>query len=159
MKGVKQGCSLSPPLFKLHSEEAINEINEEIKNIGVKVQRKTIEISRFADDIALLANTERELEKALNVTETVFNNYNMKINIRKTKLVACKTKSGKKRLNIKIDKEKIGDISEFCYLGSKIPRDGRYRIGKAKRAFATLPQLLVSNIDLDVRKKLLKTYK
>ena len=36
---------------------------------------------RFADDIALLENTERELEEALNVTETVFNmniTWNMK---------------------------------------------------------------------------------
>ena len=34
---------------------------------------------RFANDIALLANTEREL-KALNVKETIFNNYNKKMN-------------------------------------------------------------------------------
>ena len=38
---------------------------------------------RFADDIAMLANTEGELE-ALNVTKIDFNNYNMKINIGKT---------------------------------------------------------------------------
>ena len=84
-KGVRQGCSLSPHLFNLYSEKAINRIKEETKNIGVKVQGKTIKMLRFADDIALLANTERELEKALNVTKTVFNNYNMKINIGKTK--------------------------------------------------------------------------
>ena len=30
---------------------------------------------RFTDDIALLANTDRELEEALNVTETVFIEY------------------------------------------------------------------------------------
>ena len=34
----------------------------------MKVQGKTIKIFRFADDIALIANTERELEEALNVT-------------------------------------------------------------------------------------------
>ena len=79
----------------------------------------------FADDIALLANTERELEETLNVTETVFNNYNMKINIGKTNVIACRTRSGKKRLNIKIGNGNIGEISEFCYLGSKIRRDGR----------------------------------
>ena len=85
-KGVKQGCSLSPPLFNFYSEEAIHEIKIETKNIGVKFQEKTIKMLRFADDIALLANTEKELEVALNVTETVFNNYNMKINIEKTKV-------------------------------------------------------------------------
>ena len=76
----------------------------------MKVQGKTIEILRFADDIFLFANTERGLEEALNVTATVFNNYNNEINIGKTKVIAC----------------------------SKIL------------------QLLVLNIDLEIRKKLLK---
>ena len=107
-------------------------------------------------------NTEIELEEALNVTETDFNNYNMKINIGKTKAIACRTKSGNKRLNIKIGNENEGEISEFCYLGNKITRnsrcnaDIRSRIGQAKKVFATIPQLLVSNKDLKVRKKLLK---
>ena len=45
----------------------------------------------FADDIALLVNTEGELEEALNVTHSVFNNYNMKINIGKTKVFSANT--------------------------------------------------------------------
>ena len=57
-------------------------------------------------------------------------------------------------LNIKIGNEKIGKISEFRYLGSKIIRDGRcnadirFRIVQAKITFAEVPQLLVSNIEL-----------
>ena len=119
---------------------------------------------RFDDDIALLANTKRELEETLNVTETVFNNYNMKINIGKTKVIACRTKSGKKRSNIQIGNEKLGEISEFCYLGNTITRDGhcntdiRSQKGQAKIAFAEIPQLLISNIDLEIRKKLFITY-
>ena len=110
---------------------------------------------RFANNIALLVNTERELEKALNVTKAVLNNYNMKVNRGKTKAIACR----KKRLNIKTGNEKIGKINEFCYLGSKITRDGRFnagncsRIGQAKIAFAKTPQLLVLNIDLEIRQK------
>ena len=80
---------LSAPLFKLYSEEAINKIKEEIKNIGVKVQGKKIKTLSIADDIVLLANTEREIEQALNVTETVLINYNMIINIGKTKVIVC----------------------------------------------------------------------
>ena len=55
-KGVRRGSSLSPPLFNLNSGEAINEIIKETKNISMKVQEKTINFLRFADDIALLAN-------------------------------------------------------------------------------------------------------
>ena len=57
---------------------------------------------RFADDIAVLTNTKRELEETLNVTETIFNNYNMKIDTGKTKVIACRTKSAKKLFDIKI---------------------------------------------------------
>ena len=70
----------------------INAIKEETKNIGVKVQGETMKISSFVDDIGLLANTERKLEEVLNVTEIIFNNCNIKINIRKTKAIACGTK-------------------------------------------------------------------
>ena len=37
--------------------------------------------------ISLLANIERELEETLNVTETILNNYNMKINMVKTNAI------------------------------------------------------------------------
>ena len=72
-----QGCSLSPCLLNLYSAKAINEIKEKSKNIGVIVQGKTIQMLPFADNIALLANTERELEDALDVTDTVFIEYNI----------------------------------------------------------------------------------
>ena len=67
------------------------------------------------------------------------------MNIGKTKVIACRKNPGKRCLNIKIGSEKIGEIYEFCYLGSKITRDGRCnadirsRIAQAKKAFAKLP--------------------
>ena len=57
----------------------------------MKVQGKRIKMSRFVNDIALLANAEREREKAFNVTKTDFKNYDMKINIGKIKVTACRT--------------------------------------------------------------------
>ena len=101
---------------------------------------------RLADDIALLANTERELEETLNVMETFFNNYNMKINKGKNKTIAWRKKSGKKHLNIKIGNKNIGEISEFCYLGSKITKDDRcnadirFRIEQAGKLKRPLPK-------------------
>ena len=79
---------------------------------------------RFADDISLLAYTERELAEALNLTKTVFNNCNMKSDMGKNNAIACRTKSGKRQLNVKIVIKNIGAIREFCYSGSKITRDG-----------------------------------
>ena len=44
-------------------------------------------------------------------------------------------------MNVQIGNEKIGEIREFCYLGSKIRRDGRcnanicFGIGQAEKAY------------------------
>ena len=70
---------------------------------------------RFANDIAMLANTKREVDLALNSTETVFIKYNVKMNITKTKVFVSRIKPGKKCIYIKIGNEKIGKIKEFCY--------------------------------------------
>ena len=93
----------------------------------------SITIFRFANDIALLANTERKLKEVFNVTDSVFIKYNVKMNIGNIEIIPCRTKSDKKRLNIKIGNGKIGEISEFRYLESKITRDGRYNIGIRSR--------------------------
>ena len=75
----------------------------------------------------------------------------MKINIGKTTVMACRTKSAKKRLNIKIDNGEIGESNEFCYLRRKIKKDSRCnadirsRIGQAKKTFAKITKLLVSD--------------
>ena len=50
-KGVRQGCSLSPPLLDLYPEEAINEIKKGIKKVSLKVQGKTIKILCCTDYI------------------------------------------------------------------------------------------------------------
>ena len=95
----------------------------------------------------------------MNVTETLFNNYNIKINVGKIKVITSSTNSGKKRLNIKIGNEKIREISEFCYLGSKIKRDNRFnpnigfRIGQLRKR---LPKY--NNYWFQIRMKRLKIY-
>ncbi|KAL4091332.1 hypothetical protein QTP88_026035 [Uroleucon formosanum] len=66
-KGVKQGCPLSPTLFNIYAEQPIKEIRETLlrNKIGIKVSGEIISFLRFADDMALLANNEHNLEKTL----------------------------------------------------------------------------------------------
>ena len=58
-KGVRQGCALSPIIFNVYIEKAINEIKE--KAVGVNIHGEKISMLRFADDIALIAETEKDL--------------------------------------------------------------------------------------------------
>jgi hypothetical protein len=73
----------------------------------------------------------------------------MKINRNKTKIIVCGRKiSGK--INIVLGNQILGEVEEFCYLGSKITKDGkcqkeiRSRIAQAKKAFYQKRQLPIS---------------
>jgi len=63
-KGVKQGCNLSPTLFNLYTEEALKEIRKE--NIeGVKIGGILVQMLRFADDNAVIGESEEHITNML----------------------------------------------------------------------------------------------
>lgn len=87
MKGVRQGCSLSPYLFNLYVQEAINKIREK-GGVGINIHGEKIDMLRFADDIAVLAENENNLQNTLNImNDTMRDEFKMKINIEKTKIL------------------------------------------------------------------------
>jgi len=79
---VKQGCILSPLLFDIYIEQATNECKEYCT--GIKVNGVRIQVLRFADDIAIIAQEETNLKRALESLDDILkNNYKMKINRKK----------------------------------------------------------------------------
>ena len=62
-KGVRQGCNLSPLLFNIYVEKAINKCKEHCS--GIKVNGMRIQTVRSADDIAIIAQDEINLKRAL----------------------------------------------------------------------------------------------
>ena len=78
--GVRQGCSLSPMLFNVYVEDALMEVRRRME-VGISIQGEMIDMLRFADDIAVLAESREELENFLNVMEEVMRvDYEMKLN-------------------------------------------------------------------------------
>lgn len=60
-KGVRQGCTLSPSLFNLYVQEAINKVREVIE-VGIRINGERIDMLRFADDIEVITNNEEYLK-------------------------------------------------------------------------------------------------
>ena len=78
---MRQGCKLSPLLFNIYIEQAINECKEYCT--GVKVNGVRIQMVRFADDIVIIAQDEINLKRALESLDDILkSNYKMKINLR-----------------------------------------------------------------------------
>ena len=64
-KGVHQGCILSPWLFTIYAEFSIQNARlDEIKT-GVKISGRNINYLKYADNIALKAESEEELKSFL----------------------------------------------------------------------------------------------
>ena len=78
-KGVRQCCNLSPLLFNIYIEQAINECKDYCT--GIKVNGVRIQMVRFADDTAIVAQGEINLKRALeNLDDILKSNYKMKMN-------------------------------------------------------------------------------
>ena len=69
-KGVRQGCILSPCLFNLYAEYIVRNDELEETQAGIKIARRNINNLRYADDTALMAESEEEPKSLLmNVKE------------------------------------------------------------------------------------------
>ncbi|KAI5728729.1 hypothetical protein M8J77_020289 [Diaphorina citri] len=159
-KGVRQGCNISPYLFNIYIEKAIQECKETCT--GIVLNGLRVQMLRFADDIAVIAPDEYNLKRVLENMNEILEDYKMKINMSKTEILVC-TKDPE-TVNIVVNNEHIKQIKSFKYLGSIITEDGKsnqdinQRIAQAKAAFMKKRSLFCSNnINLNLRKQLIKT--
>ena len=65
MKGVHQGCILSPCLFNFYAEYIMRNAGLEEAQAGIKIAWRNINNLRYADDTTLVVETEEELKSLL----------------------------------------------------------------------------------------------
>jgi exonuclease III len=160
-RGVRQGCCLSPLLFSLYAEEMMNEALEDTEE-GVVVGGNLLKDIKFADDQAMIASREEGLQKLMDKVNATAQQYDMRINVKKTKVMKV-TREGQGKVNIVIDGQQLEQVSSFKYLGSWITEDGkcelevRTRIARAKEAFSKRRELLTKSLSHKIKKKMIKT--
>ena len=64
-KGVRQGCILSPCLFKLYAEYVMRNAGREEAQARIKISGRNINKLRYADDTTLMTESGEELKSFL----------------------------------------------------------------------------------------------
>ena len=65
LKGILQGCILSPCLLNLYVEYIIRNSGLDEAQDGIKITGKSINNLRYADDTILMAESDEELKSLL----------------------------------------------------------------------------------------------
>ena len=86
---------------------------------GIKIAGRNINNLRYADDTTLMAESEEELKRLLMKVKEESEKVGLKLNIQEMKIMASGPIT-----SWETDRETMGTVSDFIFLGSKITADG-----------------------------------
>ena len=86
-KGVRQGCILSLCLFNFYAKYIMRNAGLEETQAGIKIAGRNINNLRFANDTALMAESEEELKSLLMKVKEESEKVGLKLNIQKMKII------------------------------------------------------------------------
>ena len=110
---------MSPCLFNFYAKYIMRNAGLDEAQAEIKVARRNINNLRYADDITLMAKSEEELKSLLMKVKEESEKVGLKLNIQKAKIMASSPIT-----SWQIDGETMKIVTDFIFLGSKIPADG-----------------------------------
>ena len=162
--GVKQGCVLAPTLFSLMFSAMLTEAFRD-EDVGVNLKYRTdgklfnlrrlqaktkvmTDIIRdllFADDCALNAVSEADMQRSVNLFSSACTNFGLTINTKKTE-VLHQPAPGRPYVepNITVNGQRLNTVHRFTYLGSTLSQnvtiddEVNVRIARASSTFGRL---------------------
>ena len=152
--GVKQGCNLSPLFFNIFINDIHDIFDQSCKPLEIN-DRKISSLS-YADDLVLLSESEAGLQNSLNRLEKYCNQWGLKVNIKKTKVIVFNKpfNSKVKRSVFSIDQNKIEITNTYRYLGVDISNTGSFLNATNSLYKKALRALYSIYASLDVRSDL-----
>ena len=92
--GLRQGCAMSPWLFNVYMDDVVREVNARVLWKGLELLRVNdgrFEINHllFADDTALVADSEQKLCRLMTEFGRVCERRKLRVNVGKSKVMRC----------------------------------------------------------------------
>ena len=162
--GVKQGCVLAPTLFSLMFSAMLLDAFKD-SDIGIKLRYRfdgklfnlrrlqaksktrieTIRDFLFADDCAIIASTEADMQRSLDMFSLACSNYGLTISTKKTEVLHQPTPGCEyTEPSITVNGQKLNNVDRFTYLGSALSQsvhiddEVNTRIARASSSFGRL---------------------
>lgn len=145
-KGLLQGCSTSPTLFKIFLEETLKPWKRKCEEMGVPIRDDHLYTLSFADDQVVIAQDEEDLSYMVRKLEEEYKKNGLEMNLNKTEYL---TTSSDALVNLEIeDGRQLKGTDKFKYLGFIISREGtteeeiKCRVGQSRNTIKQLNQVL-----------------
>ena len=119
---------LLPCSFSLYAEYIIQNAGLDDAQAGIKIAWRNINNLRYAHDITLMAESEKELKSLFMKVKEESEKAGLKLNIQKTKIMASSPIT-----SWQIDGETMETVTDFILGGSKITADGNCNYDKSRQ--------------------------
>ncbi|XP_030751044.1 uncharacterized protein LOC115878641 [Sitophilus oryzae] len=143
-KGLKQGCCLSPTLFKIYLEQALKTWKRKCEQMGIPPNDSILYTLCFADD--QIIQDYEDLEYMTRKLIEEYNKWGLEVNLKKTEYKCI----GGEQQNIILEQQQqeIKHCQKYKYLGMHITNDGsldeeiKYRNNQGRQAIRQLNSIL-----------------
>ena len=131
---------------------------------GFRICGTVVNNLRYADDTVLIAESEEQLQRMINVVVTKSEEKGLYLNSAKSFTMVFSKASQIPTCKINVNGKILEQVHSFVYLGSQFTSDARCeeirrRIGIAKSSFTSMSKVLTSrDIHMTVRIKVLRCY-
>jgi Reverse transcriptase (RNA-dependent DNA polymerase) len=152
-RGIKQGDPFSPKAFNSALEKIFSKINWE--NRGLKMGNLVLSELRFADDVALLSDNEKDLISMMKEVFIESKLAGLCPNVMKTKIITNTAIT-----EVEVDDEKYEVVDDYTYLGQIVSFDSseekqiNTRIAAAWRSYWALKKFFKSRMPLFHKQRL-----
>jgi len=147
-KGVKQGCILSPLLFALFMDEFI----QRVKRVGrgVNINGEKLVVLGFADDVAILVESEEDLQECMDEATRFSTDCNVKFSKEKSQVMIIDGMGGERVVEQHVGRLcdfELKVVTEYKYLGiclqdSGLDKAKNNKICKAEQWYGRLSSIV-----------------
>ena len=119
---------ISPWLFNVYMDGVVREVNVRVLGKGLELLSANggrFEINQllFADDAALVADSEEKLCRLVSEFDRVCERRKLRVNARKSKVMRCSRYGNGDRMHVILNGEPLEEVDCFKYLDSQVAAD------------------------------------